>query len=68
MKKPKKNEKKKVNENRNHMPKMTSANARDHSIFVESWMCPFSLKYLFCVMLIINAAVITADKRGCTQT
>lgn len=57
-----------VNENRNHIHRITNANARDHSIFVKSWMCPFSLKYLFCVLLVTDDAVITADKCGSTQT
>lgn len=70
LKKPKRinEEKSNANENRNHMHNMTNANARDYSIFVKSWICPFSPKYLFCVRLIIDVAVIIADKCGYTQT
>ena len=70
MKKPKRknddNKRSKIHENRKHVHKMT--NARDHAIFVKSWMCPFSLKYLFRVVLVRNVAVIAADKCECTQT
>lgn len=37
-------------------------------LFLKSWMCPFPPKYLFCVLLIPDVALITADKCGSTQT
>lgn len=57
-----------ANESRNHIHRKTNANTRDHSIFIKSWMCPFPPKYLFCVLLITDIAVITADKCGSPQT
>lgn len=47
-------EKRNINKNANHIHKMTNANARDHFIFLESWMYPFSLKYLFCFVLVTD--------------
>lgn len=43
---------------------MTNANARDHSVFVKSWMCPFPPKYLFFFLFVTDVAVITSDKCG----
>ena len=44
--------------------RITNANDRDHSVFVMSWMCPFSPKYLFFFLLVTVVAVITSDKCG----
>ena len=60
------NKRSKVHENRKHMHKMT--NAIWSCYFLKSWMCPFSPKDLFCLVLVRNVAVITADKCDCTQT